>query len=274
MRGKFILAFSLLSSVLFLFSSCGMPTYHNFNYFSNTIQVSSSLSSVPGISTVYNACYRVRINNIDPYLAQINDASPAILVMYALAPNDVADDMISDFNTIYRGGSSRYYNGMPVSYDSNDGSLENISASENGNVVEMFRFTGDGNTTLSSSPHYTWNNNGSGLLLDKYYYFAFRNEPVDDQSFNIIMDVYERSTASSSNIEEGELNPVSSVLLKRANGESFPQNYPEVNDPDFSFYSNNDDTYTINLFLTVNILPGNASEFNNIYWYELRITEF
>ena len=270
MRGKFILAFSLLSSVLFLFSSCGMPTYHNFNYFSNTIHVSSSLSSVPGIDTDYLAVYRVIINDVDPYLSQINESSPAVLLMYSLVPS-AASGLTSDFNSIYRGGSSRYYNGTPVSFES-DGSLENVSSTYESKEIKLYRFSDSGGyNTLSSSPNYTWNNNGSGLFLDKYYYFAFRTDSSsDNQSFSIVMDVYKRSSASSS-VDDSELDPIDSVTLRRANGDSFPRQ--SLDTGDFSYYTL-DETYTINLYLTVNLMPGNNAEFNNIYWYELRKTSF
>lgn len=273
MRGKFILAFSLLSSVLFLFSSCGMPTYHNFSYFSNTIQVSSSLSSVPGIDTDYLAVYRVIINDVDPYLYQINESSPAVLLMYSLAPS-AASGLTSDFNTIYRGGSSRYYNGTPVSFES-DGSLENVSSTYESKEIKLYRFSGSEGNNLSSSPAYTWNN-GSGLELDTYYYFAFRtvDSVSDNQTFDLVMDVYSRSSSASGS---DETVAEESIILKRAGtgssgGVSFLRTSSGI--ADYSFYDQNETSYTINLYLTVNIMPGNDAEFNNIYWYDLRKTSF
>lgn len=274
MRGKFILAFSLLSSVLFLFSSCGMPTYHNFNYFSNTIQVSSSLSSVPGIDTDYLAVYRVIINDVDPYLSQINESSPAVLLMYSLAPS-AASGLTSDFNSIYRGGSSRYYNGTPVSFES-DGSLENVSSTYESKEIKLYRFSDSGGyNTLSSSPNYTWNN-GSGLELDTYYYFAFRtvDSVSDNQTFDLVMDVYSRSSSASGS---DETVVEESIILKRTGtastgGVSFLRTSSGT--ADYSFYDQNESSYTINLYLTVNLMPGNDAEFNNIYWYELRKTSF
>ena len=84
------------------------------------------------------------------------------------------------------------------------------------------------------------------------------------------MDVYERSSASSS-VDDSELDPIDSVTLHRANGDSFPRQ--SLDTGDFIYYTS-DETYTINLYLTVNLMPGNNAEFNNIYWYELRKTSF
>ena len=211
MRGKFILAFSLLSSVLFLFSSCGMPTYHDFDHFSNAIQVSTS--SVPGIETDYLAVYRVIINDVDPYLSQINESSPAVLLMYSLAPS-AASGLTSDFNSIYRGGSSRYYNGTPVSFES-DGSLENVSSTYESKEIKLYRFSDSGGyNTLSSSPGYTWNN-GSGLELDTYYYFAVLNDgsAVIRDPGTPTDDVKEGLSVWQMLVDNGEVLPISDSSL-------------------------------------------------------------
>ena len=90
-------------------------------------------------STHDNDMYNVVIiNDVDPYLSQINESSPAVLLMYSLAPS-AASGLTSDFNTIYRGGSSRYYNGTPVSFES-DGSLENVSSTYESKEIKLYRF--------------------------------------------------------------------------------------------------------------------------------------
>ena len=268
MRGKFILAFSLLSSVLFLFSSCGMPTYHNFSYFSNTIQVSSSLSSVPGIDTDYLAVYRVIINDVDPYLSQIDDSSPAVLLMYSIAPSG-SSSIGTQFNSVYR-GSSRYNNGMQVVFD-NDGSLENISYTDTdeNKEIKVYRFSDENGNPLSISPYYTYSN----LDLNTYYYFAIRKEyySSDSSEFVFVMDVYRRSNTSS-NVSDEERNPIAEVVLRRANGSLF---YSQSSGSgDYSFYEAGTVRYTINLYLTVNLTPGSNAEFSNLYWSRLYNSRF
>lgn len=266
MRGKFILAFSLLSSVLFLFSSCGMPTYHDFDHFSNAIQVSTS--SVPGIETDYLAVYRVIINDVDPYLSQIDDSSPAVLLMYSIAPSG-SSSIGTQFNSVYR-GSSRYNNGMQVVFD-NDGSLENISYTDTdeNKEIKVYRFSDENGNPLSISPYYTYSN----LDLNTYYYFAIRKEyySSDSSEFVFVMDVYRRSNTSS-NVSDEERNPIAEVVLRRANGSLF---YSQSSGSgDYSFYEAGTVRYTINLYLTVNLTPGSNAEFSNLYWSRLYNSRF
>ena len=262
------LSLALLSSILFLFASCGIPTYHNF---SDEIRVSSYNSSVTdadGVVHRYDLGFSVSFTELaDGGALDDMDAasSPSILVMYSLNPSSYASSLASRFNSIIRNSSS-YYNGL--SADFTNGQLDDVSYTVDGAEINLYGFRDASGSSLFNTPLFTidvpldWKNY-------PIWYFMF-DCVTDDDGFHVIMEVWRRAANSSPELVDSmtkELyRPLSSSPL------SFPS-APSTNgnEADFSYYAhsgNENETYTFNLYLTCNVRSG-GSGFNNIYWSAL-----
>lgn len=262
------LSLALLSSILFLFASCGIPTYHNFSDEIRVSSYSSSLTDVDGVVHRYDSGFSVSFTELADggALSDMDSASsPSILVMYSLNPSSYADNLASRFNTVIRNSSS-YYNGLNPSFS--NGQLETVSYTADGAAINLYGFRDASASSLFNTPLFTidepldWKNYPT-------WYFMF-DCVTDDDGFHVIMEVWRRAANSSPELVDSmtkELyRPLSSSPL------SFPS-APSTNgnEADFGYYSysgHENDTYTLNLYLTCNVRSG-GSGFNNIYWSAL-----
>lgn len=264
--GRRTILFFLMLSILFLFS-CGMPTYHNFDHWSNTISTSST-TSVPGNTEHdYVAGFRVRVKNNeqDPALATIDPNSPSVLLMYSISPT--YSGLTSAFNTNYR-NSNNYYNGVVVSFDG--GELANVSSTVDGETIHMYELTNEsGNRVYSDPPEYLYHS----LSLDTFYYFMIRQENDEERNgFYFVLDIY----------TENSDGYIGSVVLQRYNCSTFFSSTEDTGfqaSGDYSYYdSTNEEVtmadYQINFHLSVNIMPGENATFNNLYWSSIATDSF
>lgn len=261
------LSLALLSSILFLFASCGIPTYHNFSDEIRVSSYSSSLTDADGEVHRYDFGFSVSFTELaDGGALDDMDAasSPSILVMYSLNPSSNASSLASRFNSIIRNSSS-YYNGL--SADFTNGQLDDVSYTADGAEINLYGFSDASGSSLFDTPLYTidapldWRNYPT-------WYFMF-DCVTDDDGFHVIMEVWRRAANSSPELVDSmtkELyRPFSSQL-------SFPS-APSTNgsENDFSYYSysgHENDIYTLNIYLTCNVRSGGGG-FNNIYWSAL-----
>lgn len=253
---------------IFLLSGCGMPTYHDFD---SLISV-TSVSSVPGIDDVdYVTGFRVNINwDGDSYLNNLDDSSPAVLLMYTISPE--RGSLSSNFNRII-GGSNNYNNGMTASFNDN-GQLEGVSATTSGQEIMLYAFDNE-LRSLSTTPTYTYGpllrTDGEGNGITYYYFMIQRESSADGAGFYFVLDIYTGDGSSSTLVD--------SIDMYRSYGNTnnlvFPNSVPAVNectDTDFNFYAsadNNDDTYQISFSIAVNMIPGAGGTHNNIFWSDL-----
>lgn len=261
------LSLALLSSILFLFASCGMPTYHNF---SDEIRVSSYNSSVTdadGVVHRYDLGFSVSFTELADGGA-LNDmdsaSSPSILVMYSLNPRSYADNLASRFNSIIRNSSS-YYNGL--SADFTNGQLDDVSYTADGAEINLYGFSDASGSSLFETPLFTidepldWKNFPT-------WYFMF-DCVTDDDGFHVIMEVWRWAANSSPELVDSMTKKLYRPFSSQMSFPTAPATTGSV--ADYSYYAhqgNEDETYTLNLYLTCNVRSGGGG-FNNIYWSAL-----
>lgn len=264
------LSLALLSSILFLFASCGIPTYHNFSDEIRVSRYNPSLTDADGVVHRYDLGFSVSFTELADggALGDMDSASsPSILVMYSLNPSTYADNLASRFNTVIRNSSS-YYNGLNARFT--NGQLESVSYSNDGATMNLFGFRDASGSSLFDTPLFTidepldWKNYPS-------WYFMF-DCVTDNDGFHVRMEVWRRAANSSLQLVDSMTKE-----LYRPLSTTSPQSFPSApitngSEPDFSYYNadsgHEDDTYTLNIYLTCNIRSG-GSGFNNIYWSAL-----
>ena len=250
----------LLVSILFLYllTSCGQPSYHDY---SNEISVSRFTSrSIGGES--YDAGFRV---HVDSNLIGLGGSTPSILLMYCISPSN---DSLSNYFNQYIRGTNNYYNGATATFNSN-GELDNVVGNYEGEELHLYAFKGENQLPLSSSPSYT-----VSIPLDigeraQYYFIMVRRSGEEsDNRFHLILDCYAGDSYSGSDARK-----VRSKDLYRYPGGSNSQFFRNTSDAqgqvDYSFYSGSDEAnHQIQIALAVNLIPVNTG-YNNIYWSNL-----
>ena len=243
---KLITAF-LLFFILF-FVSCGMPNSHDYS--------SDVVVTRVGRDQNYLSGFRVHFYN-----NQI-DINPSVLLMYTIADDDYS--LISNFNSYIR-NSSNYYNGIPATFLDN-GRLENVESTAGNKTIYFYEFTGkdinNNRVNVSSSPDYTF----SQLNTAHDYYFMIKKGTSDDNSgFHFILDIFQDSIDNQ--------DPLYSINLFRYDENSFLSDLKlnEISsENDYSFYIdsiyNEGDSYNIQLFLALCIVPSSDSSYSNIFW--------
>ena len=172
-------------------------------------------------------------------------SSPSILVMYSLNPRSYASSLASRFNSIIRNSSS-YYNGL--SADFTNGQLDDVSYTADGAEINLYGFSDASGSSLFETPLFTIDEPLDWKNFPTWYFMAANSSPelVDSMT----KELY---------------RPFSSQL-------SFPTAPATTGSvADYSYYAhqgNEDETYTLNLYLTCNIRSGGGG-FNNIYWSAL-----
>ena len=172
----------LLVSILFLFSSCGMPSYHDY---SSSISISRAPTIVNGKS--YDAGFSVRVSSSDPSVSSLSSETPSILIMYCIASG--RGSFSSQFNSYIR-NSNNYYNGTAASFN-NSGQLNNVETTVDSHEVHLYHFTGEASRPLHDPAGYTY----PSLKLDTTYYFMF--EKVDNQDNTICLHLTVLESGSS-----------------------------------------------------------------------------
>ena len=271
------LSLALLSSILFLFASCGMPTYYRFNY---EISVENN-GRVTIDGTEYDGSISLTLDNIDGRLDKIDSNSPSILVTYSLGPSDAASSLVNRFNSIIQ-NSSNHYNGTNPSFTSSS-NLSGVESTVDGAAVHLYGMVDEEGNSLFTAPLYTfgpldYNKSASGNSMSRTYLFCF-DFVYDDtgNGYHFIMDVYEHVDGDYVPVDlDGNSETVdNSVILYRPMADSsFPSSIStgvESGAADFEYYINNnleisESQYQINVFLTCVVRPGTESPFNNIYW--------
>ena len=140
----------LLVSILFLFSSCGMPSYHDY----------SSSISISRAPTIVNGKSYERVSSSDPSVTSLSSETPSILIMYCIASG--RGSFSSQFNSYIR-NSNNYYNGTAASF--NNGQLNNVETTVDSHEVHLYHFTGEANRPLHVPAGYTY----PSLELDTTY---------------------------------------------------------------------------------------------------------
>ena len=222
----------LLVSILFLFSSCGMPSYHDY---SSSISISRAPTIVNGKS--YDAGFSVRVSSSDPSVSSLSSETPSILIMYCIASG--------------RGSFSASFN--------NSGQLNNIETTVDSHEVHLYHFTGEASRPLHVPAGYTY----PSLKLDTTYYFMF--EKVDNLDNTICLHLTVLESGSSGLTERDSFN------VYRYDGSSFSRTAEGGSGPDYEFYTDGGDSqfYELQLAAAVNLVPSASSSSNNIYWSAL-----
>lgn len=250
----------LLVSILFLYllTSCGQPSYHDY---SNEISVSRFTPSQIGGES-YAVGFRV---HVDSNLIGLGGSTPSILLMYCISPSN---DSLGSYFSQYIRGTNNYYNGATATFNSN-GELDNVVGSYEGKELHLYAFKGANQLPLSSSPSYT-----VSIPLDigeraQYYFIMVRRSGEEsDNRFHLILDCYAGDSYSGSDARK-----VRSKDLYRYPGGSNSQFFRNTGDAqgqvDYSFYSGSDEAnHQIQIALAVNLIPVNTG-YNNIYWSNL-----
>lgn len=269
------LSLALLSSILFLFASCGMPTYHDYQ---DEIAI-SSVSSVGGIT--YKAGFRLTLS--DPtILDKLDSNTPSILLMYSLYPQGVSTGFSSQFLSYYKGGSSTHHNGSPAVFD--EGRLNNVEYSYEGTTLHLYGMTGNDGSSLYDAPLYSygpiiWWKGDSGIDSENevaypYWYFMIdvSNSNSADSSFNFVLDVWKADSSGNAQLVADD------IQLYSYSGQPYYAQYSSSVSSrlDYEYYrekSPNEDIY-VNLFCACCVLPGDGSEYSNIYWSSLTSDSF
>lgn len=240
----------LLVSILFLFSSCGMPSYHDY---SSSISISRAPTIVNGKS--YDAGFSVRVSSSDPSVTSLSSETPSILIMYCIASG--RGSFSSQFNSYIR-NSNNYYNGTAASFNKS-GQLNNVETTVDSHEVHLYHFTGEANRPLHVPAGYTY----PSLKLDTTYYFMF--EKVDNQDNTICLHLTVLESGSSDLTERDSFN------VYRYDGSSFSRTAESGSGPDYEFYTDGGDSqfYELQLVAAVNLVPSASSSSNNIYWSAL-----
>lgn len=265
------LSLAFLTSILFLFASCGIPTYHNFSDEIKVSNYNSSLTDSAGVVHRYDIGFSVSFTELSEggaLSAMDTDSSPSILAMYSLNPSSYANSLASRFNSVIR-NSSNYYNGLNASFS--NGQLDSVSYTADGTEINLYGFRDGSGSSLFETPLFTidepldWRNYPT-------WYFMF-NCVTDSDGFHAIMEVWRRAANSSPELVDSMTKELYRPLSSSSQLSSFPS-APSTNgsEADFSYYDANsghdDDTYTLNIYLTCNVRSG-GSGFNNIYWSSL-----
>ena len=267
------LSLAFLTSILFLFASCGMPTYHDYQ---DEIAI-SSVSSVGGVS--YKAGFRLTLSD-STILDTLDSKTPSILLMYSLYPQGVSPSFSSQFLSYYKGGSSTHHNGSPAVFD--DGRLSNVEYTYEGTTLHLYGMTGEDGSSLYDAPQYTYgpinwwieDSNNEKVLAYPYWYFMIdvSNSNTTDSSFNFVLDVWKADSSGNAQLVADDIQ-----LYSYAGQPFYAQYFSSIsNRLDYEYYreqSQNEDIY-VNLFCACCVLPGDSSDYSNIYWSSLTSDSF
>lgn len=256
-----------LISILFL-SSCGIPNYRDY---SDYISV-SSVSSVSGSDIKYDAGFRVEIDKSVIASNNPHTGSPAVLLMYSIAPGGKGS-LSSSFNRYIR-NHNNYYNGSPATFSAS-GRLNNVESTLEGNPIYLYAFCGENGQPLTTPLEYTF----GSLNQYRYYYFMIRASERDgSNNFHLIMDVYGSDSLSENpvhltedgNPDEDNDTPTSIDLYRYSNTQFTATTDGHSSNDDYSYYYVREDgdssEYIINLALAVNVF---TQSYNNVYWSQL-----
>lgn len=262
--------FTVLLSVLFIFSSCGIPTIANFD---DDLSISS-------LSTDNE--FTISLTNDQGFV--FNDNSPSLLLMYTITDQAGSNIVpVSNFNSTYGQMSS----GRPVNF-ANDYSSESSTLKVQGAILNrtsstnsdqqyhygLFPFVPEGYNdyrSISASSSYTYNLNkllysGSPLRIS----FSLEQVNTEDISagYHIKMIINNSTEVILNRFNGDSFITLDSLNSEALEGSTEPSSQNAQDYGDYWYFRKTDSGSTgiqINLYVTVNIM-GN---FSNLYWADL-----